>query len=300
MRDRSYFIIHNPTAGRGRAARTWRRIEPVLREAGVRYEVATTGAPHHAEALAERAARAGWDAVVAVGGDGTVQQVASGLVRAAGDEPSLPLGIIGVGSGNDFIKLLDLPLQQPERAARRLLAATPRRVDIGRMNGRFFTNGVGIGFDAQVAARAARIRWLRGIPLYGAALLQMLPTLRAPRIRLELDGEVVADRQLTLVTVGNGACHGGGFWICPDARPDDGLFDVCIAEALSVPRLLHVIPHVMRGTHVRFPEVRILRAKRVRVSSPDPLPMHADGEVFGDTLREIEMEILAGRLTVLA
>jgi diacylglycerol kinase (ATP) len=300
MPERSYYFIHNPTAGRGRSGRAWRRIEPVLRAAGTRYEVTATEGPGHAEVLAERAAEAGWDAVVAIGGDGTVQQVAAGLVRAAGDSPSVPLGIIGVGSGNDFIKLLDLPMQRPELAARRLLEASPRSVDIGRMGGRFFTNGVGIGFDAQIAHRAAQIPWLSGMALYGLALVQVMPTLRAPWIRLELDGQVVADRPLTLVTVGNGACHGGGFWLCPDARPDDGLFDVCIAESISVPRLLRVIPAVMRGTHVRLPEVTIRRAKHVRVSSPDPLPMHADGEVLGDTVREVEMEVLPGRLTVLA
>jgi diacylglycerol kinase (ATP) len=300
MPVRSYFVIHNPTAGRGAAPGVWKKIEPVLRSAGVRYAYAATEAPQHAEALAEQAALDGWNAVVAVGGDGTVQQVAAGLMRAAAGEVTVPLGIVGVGSGNDFIKLLDLPPQHPAAATRRLLEAHPRAVDIGRIGGRFFTNGVGIGFDAQVAMQASQIRWLRGMPLYGWALLKVLRSLRTPHIRLTLDGRTVLDRPLTLVTVGNGACHGGGFWICPDARPDDGLFDVCVAEALSIPRLLQLIPHVMRGTHVRLPEVQVHRARHVHITSPDPLPMHADGEVFGDNVHEVEMELLPGRLTVLA
>jgi diacylglycerol kinase (ATP) len=205
-----------------------------------------------------------------------------------------------VGSGNDFSKLLNLPQQHPAAATRRMLEAEPRAVDIGRIGTRYFTNGVGIGFDAQVAIQASRIRRLRGMPLYGWALLKVLRSLRTPHIRLTLDGRTVLDRPLTLVTVGNGACHGGGFWICPDARPDDGLFDVCVAEAISIPRLLRLLPHVMRGTHVGLPEVQVHRARHVHISSPDPLPMHADGEILGDTLHEVEMELLPGRLTVLA
>jgi diacylglycerol kinase (ATP) len=300
MAVRSYFVIHNPTAGRGAAARVWERIEPVLREAGVRYERAVTEAPRHAEALAERAAGDGWDAIVAVGGDGTVQQAAAGLMQAANGGPTLPLGIIGVGSGNDFIKLLDLPQQQPEAATRRLLQSHPRSVDIGRVGERYFTNGVGIGFDAQVAIQASRIRYLRGLPLYGLALLKVLRALRTPHMRITLDGETVIDRRLTLATIGNGGCHGGGFWICPDARTDDGLFDVCVADAMSPPQLLRLVPRVMRGTHVRMPEVHVHRARHVHITSPDPLPVHADGEILGDAVHELELELLPGRLTVLA
>jgi diacylglycerol kinase (ATP) len=300
MADRSFFVIHNPTAGRGRAAGVWKQIQPVLDEAGVEYGVAATEAPGHAEALAERAANDGWGAIVAVGGDGTVQQAAAGLMRAAGDGSTVPLGIIGVGSGNDFIKLLDLPQQQPEAAARRLLSARPRAVDIGRVGSRYFTNGVGVGFDAQVAIQASRVRWLRGTALYAWALLKVLGSLRTPRIRIVLDGDRIIDRRLTLVTVGNGACHGGAFWLCPNARPDDGLFDVCIADALSIPRLLRVIPAVMQGTHLGLPEVEIHRARQVRISSDDPLPVHADGEILGEAVHELELELLPGRLSVLA
>jgi diacylglycerol kinase (ATP) len=238
--------------------------------------------------------------VVAVGGDGTVQQVAAGLRKAAGTGPTLPLGIVSVGSGNDFIKMLNLPLQRPAPAVERLLLATPRRVDIGRIGNRYFTNGAGVGFDAQVAIQASRIRRLRGMALYGWAVLRVVRNLRAPHIRLTLDGTTVADRPLTLVTVGNGACHGGGFWICPGARPDDGLFDICIASELSRARLLRVLPDVMRGTHVGLPEVEILQARRVEIYSPDPLPVHADGEIFSEGTHELELEILPGRLTVLA
>jgi diacylglycerol kinase (ATP) len=198
MAARSYFVIHNPTAGRGRAGGAWARIEPIFRDAGVRYTAAATERPDHAEYLAEGAARQGWDVVVAVGGDGTVQQTATGLMRASADGVTIPLGIVGVGSGNDFIKLLDLPMQQPEAAAHRVLNGSTRRLDIGRINGRYFTNGVGIGFDAQVAIEASRVRHLRGMPLYGWALLKVLRALRTPHIRLVLDGTVVADRKATV------------------------------------------------------------------------------------------------------
>jgi diacylglycerol kinase (ATP) len=138
------------------------------------------------------------------------------------------------------------------------------------------------------------------MPLYGWALLKVLRDLRSPHIRVTIDGTTVVDRRLTLVTVGNGACHGGGFWLCPDAKVDDGLFDICVAEEVGVARLLRLLPKVISGTHVKLPEVSILRGKRVEIYSSEPLPVHADGEIFSVASHELDLELLPGRLTVLA
>jgi YegS/Rv2252/BmrU family lipid kinase len=293
-----YLVILNPAAGRGAAARAGRAIRAAMDAAGAQYDVVETEAPGHAVELARRAADGGWTAVVAAGGDGTVHEVANGLLREAGDGATLPLGIVPVGSGNDFAKLVGAPTDAAA-ATRRLLAAAPRRVDAGRVGDRFFTNGVGIGLDARVGIEAAKVRRLRGLAIYLWALARVLPGFRPPRIRVELDGAVVADGPMTLVTAANGGCHGGGFWICPGARIDDGVLDVAVAEGMGIAGILDLLPRVMRGTHVGRPGVHMLRGRRLRVTSPDPLPVHADGEILAEAAHELEVEILPGRLTVL-
>lgn len=295
-----FFIIVNPAANRGAALQSWRQAQAVLDRAGAHYELVSTDRPGHAARLAEQAAMAGWPAVVAVGGDGTINEVVNGLMRAAGSGPTIPLGIIGLGSGNDFLRSLDLPRQQPAAGAQRLLAARRRLVDVGCVGERYFTNGVGVGFDARVAIEAQRVQRLRGMAIYLWALLKALRFHRTPPVRVVLDGEEVASRRLTLVSVTNGGCYGGGFWICPDAQLDDGLFDVCVADELTVLNILGFVPRVMRGTHVGRPGVHMYRARQVHLSSPEPLPVHADGEILTDAAHELRFELLPGRLTVLA
>lgn len=291
-------VILNPAAGRGAALRARREVELALRGAGVEFRVAETRAPGDAVELAARAAEEGWPAVVAAGGDGTVHEVANGLLRAAGAGPTLPLGIVPVGTGNDFAKLVGAP-RAPEEAVRCLLSAAPRPVDAGRVGERFFVNGVGIGLDARVAIEARRVRRLRGTAVYLWALGRVLRSFRPPRMRVELDGVEVADRPLTLLTVANGGCHGGGFWICPAARVDDGELDVCLAEEMALAEVLGFLPRVMRGTHGGHRKVALRRARTVRVSSPDPLPVHVDGEILAEAAHDLEVEVLPGRLTVL-
>ena len=291
-------VILNPAAGRGSAVRAWQSAESVLRNAGVSFDVARTDGPRHAELLAAQAARSRRPAVLAVGGDGTVNEVANGLLRAAEGSPTLPLGVITAGTGNDFIKMLGIPANAAG-AARTAVRATTRQVDAGIANDRFFTNGLGVGFDARVAARARDIRRLRGLAVYAWAVAQAIGNHSNPHLRVEVDGREVADQQVTLVTVANGGCHGGGFWLCPDARPDDGLLDVLIADALPRAGVMRFIPRVLRRTHTRYPDVRLHRAQRVEISSLEPLPVHVDGEPL-EPLRQIKIEILPGRLTVLA
>jgi YegS/Rv2252/BmrU family lipid kinase len=299
MPQRSYYVIVNPAAARGAALRASDRLLERLRGEGHEYESVRTERRGHAVALAAEAARAGWGAVVAVGGDGTVHEVANGLLRASGVGPTVPLGIVPAGSGNDFALLANVPLQVPA-AIDRLLAAEPRAVDAGRVGAEWFTNGIGIGLDARVAVEVQRRRRLRGLAMYLTALVSVLRTFRPPHLRVEVDGELAVEGPMTLVTVGNGARHGGGFWLCPDARIDDGLLDICTCDALSTLGILSFLPRVMRGSHTGAACVRMLRGTRVRVTSTSPVPAHADGEILGEGITELEIELVPGRLRILA
>jgi len=295
----AFYVILNPTAGRGVAGRAWPTVRAVLQGVGARVELAETARHGHAEALAEAAARAGWAAVVAMGGDGTVHEVVNGLLRASGgDTTAAALGIVPVGSGNDFSLLAGIP-RDPAEAARRIVSGAERRVDVGRVGGRWFVNGVGVGLDARVAVEANRNRRLRGIGIYLWALARVLKSFRAPVMRVEIDGSEVIERPLTLATVGNGGRHGGGFWICPAAKIDDGLLDVCVCDELSTLRILRFLPKVLRGTHTGESCVHMRTARRVRITSDTPLPLHADGEILSEAARELVIEIAPGRLRLL-
>ena len=307
---RELLVILNPAAGRGGASSLWPQLQRAFRAAGARPELALTRAPGHAMELAESAARDGWPGVVAVGGDGVVHEVVNGLIRASeAGAAGTALGVIAAGSGNDFVKMLHLPTDHPDLAARRIATAAPRAVDVGRVNRCvaargpagvwYFTNGIGMGFDAQVAVQASRIRRLKGFAIYAAAVLRTLRDLRSPRMRVEIDGVVVADRPLVLATIGNGQCHGGSFWLSPGASVEDGLLDVLVADARSVPKVLALLPRVMRGRHVGAPGVTIHRGRVARVTSEEPVPIHADGELVADGVTELEAEVLRGGLRVL-
>ena len=308
--SRSYFVIFNPMASRGRAARSRDEIAGAFRAAGATCAMMPTEYRGHGEELALQAVEEGWGAVVAVGGDGIVHEVANGLMRGAGEGRTIPMAVIPVGSGNDFSKMLGIRAHRPADAVRHLLAASVRQVDIGRVVRQvaeggpagewYFTNGVGVGFDAQVAQQASRIRKLRGAAIYGWAIVKTLSQLRSPTVRVVLDGDVVADSPLILTTISNGPCHGGSFWLCPGAKVDDGQLDVLIADARSLPGLLKLLPLVVFGKHLGQRGVRLLRGAKVHLQSAERLPIHADGEIVADWVSEMEIEILPGRLTVLA
>ncbi|MDR0787186.1 MAG: diacylglycerol kinase family lipid kinase [Gemmatimonadota bacterium] len=309
--DRSeYFVVFNPMASRGDAAGFRGSIESAFRDVGAKAHLVATTARGHAIELAQQAVAEGWPAVVAVGGDGIVHEVANGLMRAAGDAPTLPMGIVPVGSGNDFVKRLEIPCHQPAAAVRKLVAASPRGVDIGRVTHTvgagappgvwYFTNGIGLGFDARVAQHASRIRRLRGFMIYAWGVAKTLADLSSPKIRVVVDGREVADRELIITTISNGPCHGGNFWITPEARIDDGVFDILIADGRSLPGLLALLPLVPFGRHIGQKGVELFRGARVEVQSGTQLPIHADGELIAEWVRELVIEVAAGQLTVLA
>jgi diacylglycerol kinase family enzyme len=192
----------------------------------------------------------------------------------------------------------NLPPDQPQIAAMRLRNATVRAVDVGCVNGYAFLNGVGVGFDAQVAIEAAQIRRLSGLAVYAVALLRALMRYRAPRMRVAWDGNVLHKR-LLLAAVGNGRVIGGGFRLTPDAMVDDGLLDLCLVDALRLDEIARHIGKVLRGTHTQLQQVHMARTSSLTITSPEPLPVHADGEVLGTALHEIEIKIKPAALRVL-
>ncbi len=308
-------VILNPVSGNGHAEELWPQIEAALRGGNLDFDLARTTAPRAGVALAEQAKQNGYETLIAVGGDGTTNEVANGLLRASHDEPAGTLGVIPVGSGNDFTKMLS-GLPQPgsheddwRAGVQRILAAKTRLVDVGKVNAapsapgfvgaHFFVNGLDTGFGAVVAMHAHEIPLLTGFPMYFAAVLKTLIKYSVPRVKIDVDA-AHAEQASTMIAVGNGRCIGGGFWITPNALNDDGLFDVMIAVGLGRIGILSLLPKVMKGTHVGDPRVTFKQGSRVVIESPDPLIIETDGEIpFVDT-HHVEIELLSKRLRVIA
>jgi len=172
-------------------------------------------------------------------------------------------------------------------------------VDVGRLGSRIFTNGVGVGFDALVAVESRKISRLTGLPLYLLAVLRtLLLTYRTPAVRIALDDQTIS-QEITMIAIANGRCYGGGFWVAPQAEVQDGLLDVVTARGLGRLAILRLLPHVIKGTHLDKEPVRSYRSRHVVIESEEPLPMHADGELWPAASR-IEIELIPGKLRVIA
>ncbi len=283
------FIV-NPSAGRGRGAIVADELSRRLAARGRSCEIVRTGGPREAAARARDAAD-GAELVVAVGGDGTVSEVVNGLA-----ETDATLGIVPVGSGNDFAYALGIPLTL-DAAIDVLLDGRDIRIDLGRYDERWFANSVGLGFEAQVTIESTKIRRLRGFAIYLWAVVRALIRLRCPDLVIRADDRTFEGRQL-LVCIGNGPRVGGGFLLTPDARLDDGRFDVCVVGAMGRLSVLRTLPKALSGSHTSHPRVSMLRARRIRIESSGGFPFHVDGEVIDTSRRELTVEMVPGKLKV--
>ncbi|KAA0931315.1 diacylglycerol kinase [Streptomyces apricus] len=272
-------LFVNPAAGRGRGARAAQPAASALRAAGFSVRTVLGEDARDALARARSAVEAGTGALVAVGGDGmaslALQAVAGTLT---------PLGLVAVGTGNDFARALGLPVRDPAAAGRvvaeSLKEGRVRDVDLGRVGGTWFGTVLASGFDSRVNDRGNRMRWPGGRLTYDLAMLAELAALRPFPYRITLDGGRVREVEATLVAVGNGPSYGGGMRICADADLTDGLFDVTVVGACSRTTLLRVFPRVYRGTHLDHPLVTVYRAARIELAAPG-VTGYADGEPLG-------------------
>jgi YegS/Rv2252/BmrU family lipid kinase len=299
---KAFKIIVNPVSGRGKGAASIPAIRQLLESLDLHYDLVQTERPWHAAELAEQAVRDGYEVIVSVGGDGTANEVLNGLMQAKASQPdsALPaaMGILCVGRGNDFAYGMGIPSDLESGC--QVLAQNKRRVvDIGRVQGgdypqgRYFGNGVGIGFDAVVGFEALKMKRLSGFPSYiVAALKTIFLYYQAPEVRILFDSQEIRLRAL-MVSVMNGRRMGGGFRMAPAARQDDGLFDLCIAEQVSRGRIFGLIPHFMRGTQASQKEVRTAQASRLTVHAlQGSLPVHADGETICTHGVQLTLELL--------
>jgi diacylglycerol kinase (ATP) len=297
-------LIVNPNADLGRAWRIAADLRPIVEEFGGA-DWSGTVYPTHAIELARQAGEAGYNLVVAVGGDGTVHEVVNGLMQIP-SEVRPRLGVVPLGSGNDFAHALGAAKAAHE-ALRQVFIGQPRRIDIGRLvDGRgrveYFDNTVGIGFDATVTIRSRKFAYTRGFLIYFLAVLQtILLNHEAIKMTVKSDQETW-DEEMLMLTLCNGPREGGGFAVAPEARIDDALLQYAAVRKVSRPMMLRLLPEVMNGTHARFPQVRMGAFQRMEIQTDRPVVVHIDGEIFagfGTDTRRLEIELQAGALEVM-
>ena len=268
-------VIYNPAAGRGKTAPLRGQAEQRL---GAGWEWRPTERPGHAVELARRAASEGWPTVAAFGGDGTVGDVARGIL-----DSDSALGIIPMGTGNDVARNLGLPLDLAV-ACDTLKAGKTRRVDMGTINGTPFLNNAGTGFEALVMeVMNTSIRFVRGKPAFILGILKMFPSFQPFQLTLTRDGGAPETILAMMLSILNGTMYGAGMKACPDALIDDGELDVLVITAMPKTKLLALFPKVIAGEHVGHPAVQLFRAKQLTLSCDPPQPLNVDGDVSGTT-----------------
>ena len=301
--SRKVKIILNPMADMRNAWAVANDLRPIIAEYG-NADWSGTVYPTHATELAKQAGEDGYDMVIAMGGDGTVHEVVNGVMQIPVKKRPI-MGVVPVGSGNDFAHSIGIPMQS-DRALAYALNGEASTVDIGLMtdeNGRkeYFDNTVGIGFDAVVTIRSHRLPIVRGFLMYLTAVIQTIILNHQPsKMQIVVDDEIIEQANL-MVTVCNGAREGGGFIIAPEAKNNDGILDYTLVAKCSRPMMFRLIPEFMNGTHGRFDLIKMGTCQKFSLTSELPVYIHADGEIytsFGSNLHKLDFEILPGALKV--
>jgi diacylglycerol kinase (ATP) len=309
----STLVIYNPVAGRARVKAMWPEISAALSSAGVKFDAVATSAPKQATDLA-RSALGKYTAVVGIGGDGTMSEIANGLIQASAERETMPFGIVPVGNGDDFVKVL--PPQAAigssgyhwRAAVQKIAAAQSQLYDLGRMSTdqtaseayRYFLNIVDVGFGAHTVANFSSVpKFLSGNAAYLAAVLKTMIRYPVLEMRIQFDDAAAFEQFTTMTAIGNGRCFGGGFWVCPTAVPDDGILDVMVASSITRPNILRLLPRMKRGTHVDDALIKVSRARRVVLESETPFIIEADGEMPFVPARRLIVDMLPGKLRLM-
>jgi diacylglycerol kinase (ATP) len=305
--DGGVAFLVNPASDNGRTGKLWPEIAHRAGEAGLVGEAFLSDRPGHLAELAERAAEHGARLVVAVGGDGTVNEVVNGLMAVRASRAPVPeLAVLPHGTGRDFVRTFGIPRRLEDALA---VARDGHPIDIdagksefhawdGTNGSAYFANAAGAGMSGAVAKRAnSSSKALGGKASFLAATLAVFARWKVSDVAVDIDGEHRAGL-IYEVVVANGRYLAGGMMMTPEARADDGLFDVLVIGNITRTDLALNLPKVYRGTHLPHPKLELLRGRSVTVRAAAPLPVQLDGEQPGATPVRFELVPRAIRLRV--
>ena len=286
-----YTFIVNPVAGNGKTIKCMDHVDEYLNHKQIPFEVVYTKAPGHAiELAAELVLSNDVKAVIAVGGDGTVAEVASGLLNT-----DCPLGIIPAGTGNDYRRSLDIP-DDTINALDVILKNNRKKVDTVKINGRTFLNIITVGLDVEVVKRAPKYK-LFGEASYTLAAIDRAFFAKPNYAKIIIDGQA-EEKEFLLFAAGCGAYYGGGMNPLPGANPYDGFLDLCLIDNVSTFKILSLLPKYKIGAHINLDIAHFSKAKNIKIISKNPLAVNADGDVL-PPIYELEYQIVPGNLNVL-
>lgn len=286
-------LIVNPAAAGGRVGRQWPRLRGLVENLGLRVPQVFTRAPGHATELAAEAIQRGTQTVVAVGGDGTICEVAEGLYRAGGGV----LGVVPLGTGNDTARTLGIP-RKLQAALAALRRPQVREVDLMQVGSRVVVNAVGLGMLGAINVKAAGLKKVRGLAAYLLAALHTLARYQPPAVEVEAD-DFRYTGPMTILAIHSGPTTGGGFRLAPGARPDDGVLDACLVEKLSLAQRLPRLLAALRGTLGGWRGSHPFTFRRLFLRSSSPLEAHLDGNPWLVPAGELEVRVLPRALPVL-
>lgn len=294
-------VILNPYSNRWRARDRWPQAEAALRKAGLDFEVVISQRKRHIIELAEQAIREGASSIIVAGGDGSIGEAVNGILRALGsvDAPLPPLGILPLGSANDFVCNLGLPLDL-DRAAQVIAQGKTEQFDLCQCNERYFVNNSAIGLEPYVTTKQERIQWIKGQSRYVVAALWAIA--EGPKWEAHIEWEEGAyEGPITLLSVGNAPRTGGVFYMTPHADPRDGRLTFAFGYRSSRLGVLRVLPSTMKagaGNYVELPGIYEHHSSFVKIKLNKRSPVHTDGELFENWQQQVEYRIYPGRLTV--
>lgn len=269
-----YYLIVNPTAGRGRSQRSIKEVEDFFLQKNIEFKTIITKAPKHATELVKQLEDD--VTVIALGGDGTVHEVATAIVNS-----NKTMGIIPAGSGDDLAFALNIPRDNLQKALEIILANKTKLIDSGQVNDEVFVNSFGVGFDADVAYNIINApRFLKEKSAYLYAIFATLGKLKNIVVKVVIDGQVVFNDKSLLVSVQNGPRTGGSFLFTPEAKVDDGVFQVLIAANIKRHEVPFILPKLINGKHISNPKISIFKAKSISMTWQNQRPGHMEGEMI--------------------
>ncbi len=284
-------VIVNPNSANGRTGRRWEAIKGAIRAHFREFKFSFTEKPRQATEIARELLRDGFDLLIAVGGDGTLNEISSGFFHPQSGQAinnDAAVGIIPSGTGSDFIRFMKVP-REFDKSAARIKNAKSRKIDMGRITylaagggpkAQYFINVADFGLGAEVIRNIASIdSSRRGAFTYYRGLLATMMKYRSKKVRLTLDDGRQLQGEYLIGAVANGRIFGGGMVIAPQAEPDDGYFDLVLIEPMKKLEILANSRLLYAGTIARNPKVHILKARKIQVDSPDEVHIEFDGEV---------------------
>jgi diacylglycerol kinase (ATP) len=295
-------VILNPYSNRWNARKRWPEAEAALKSAGVDFELAVSERPHHVVELAEAAARAGFSPIIAAGGDGTIGETVNGLARAAKSAADLlgPFGVLPLGSANDLVDNLGLP-KDLAGAAQVIAAGKTRNMDVGTVNGLYFANNSAIGLEPYITLVQQRITWIKGMLRYLVAAVMGIMDKPSWSAKIEWEGGEY-EGPIILVTVGNGPRTGGVFFMTPHADLFDGRLSFVYAYRPTRRAMFAVLPKTMKraeGSYVETADVHEEHTSWIKIHVDQPTPAHVDGEIFSESVQDLEYRICPAKLKIL-